>query len=120
MMNEQGHDAKRDPVTAAFACLQSQLDATRPALSALLRRPGMSTRPQLRWPLWLPLGATGLLVLGLLLRPQPERLPDFASTLQWTAPSDAFGPALPGAAADWTKTSRLDWTSDSMIEGATR
>lgn len=121
--------ARTDPLSIAFASLRHGLDASCPSLESLLRNPPARHASRSRswlWPVWLPLSATALLVVALSFRsyqadPQ-HKLPEFASTLQWSAPSDLFGPALPGSFSEWRTPTGSDWDWDLQlsIEGASR
>lgn len=119
--------ARTDPLIIAFASLQHSLDASRPSLQSLLRNPpARHTSPSRSWlwPVWLPLSAATLLVAALSFRSDQanplSELPEFASTLQWSAPSDLFGPALPGSSSDWLTPTGSDWALQLSIEGASR
>jgi hypothetical protein len=119
-------EVRTDPLIAAFASLQPGMDASRPTLESLLRNSAQQTASSRSWPwpLWLPLSAAALLLVALTFRSYRadslHDLPEFASTLQWSAPSDLFGPALPGSSSDWLTPTGSDWATQFSMEGASR
>lgn len=113
-----------DPLRVAFNQLQPGMDVSRPVMEVLLRRPVRQPRStighQFR-PYWVPAAITSALLLTWSFRshqPPASELPMFASTLEWVAPTDLFGPVLSGSSSDWLTSTGSDWAFEYSKKGA--